>query len=817
MVNILRTVVPAVGAAAGLASAARVGGLHGAAHRRQNDVASGSIGALQIGSLCQFSEAYADHGTGSAMDLSMFQPDDHCESSKQREWYEIGHFGMSGYHLPGDCGVVVSSLNDATHLAVPIGLTMNWVDEHDHRIKGSRGGGLFTAVCPAGFVALGSVALYRDDILTTNVTVSDFPRLRCVAKDFAKPVPAADLKLLWDDHGSRIDFSGSVWSTEVTFNQSGSVISMPSVAGQSTSYSAPSDAWTLDPSMVELLAAPFHSCNPPEQVHTAFGHSPDTLAVQWSTMGELPPDPPHLLQWGEDTAFSFGGNVTSTAVAFTADAGRVWFNHVASMTQLKPSSKYFYRVGSDSDGWSETFSITSQVTKETLAAHLPQYHVIFGDMGSACAFTLCPACTCGLVCDALTCASNTTVGLVSEVEKASMMLHVGDFGYNLDTNGGTVGDQFMRNIEQVAARVPYMVSIGNHEDGDTPLAHFTERFRLMPANGSPNVTNTSNGVAPNNWYFSWNDGLVHYVAISTEAWFGVGGGVGQVDLAQQYEWLKADLEAANANRHAVPWIVVHGHRSMYCSCDADCDEDAETIRTGTYGLEELFMDQGVDLFLNGHEHNYERNWPTYRGNSTQSNVEPTAPIYIVTGAAGCTELHEPFTRPQPPRSAFRSNNFGYSRFIVHNESHARWQQVIMDPGNVKTGISFFGPDLPPMGSVIDDTWIVQSNHGPFNRTLAPSSPGECKPETCKTLDHWGELFSGAMRSAARKIRQTLRATNMSSAALGVAKLGIGAGTPRVRFLAGCLNSKFSPKSLNHTLPDFLACSCCFRRTIFRPV
>lgn len=43
------------------------------------------------------------------------------------------------------------------------------------------------------------------------------------------------------------------------------------------------------------------------------------------------------------------------------------------------------------------------------------------------------------------------------------------------------------------------------------------------------------------------------------------------------------------------------------------------------------MDQGVDLFLNGHEHNYERNWPTYRGNSTQSNVEPTAPIYIVTG------------------------------------------------------------------------------------------------------------------------------------------------------------------------------------------
>ena len=38
-----------------------------------------------------------------------------------------------------------------------------------------------------------------------------------------------------------------------------------------------------------------------------------------------------------------------------------------------------------------------------------------------------------------------------------MMLHVGDFGYNMETYFGLVGDQFMRNIEQLAASVPYMV------------------------------------------------------------------------------------------------------------------------------------------------------------------------------------------------------------------------------------------------------------------------------------------------------------------------------------------------------------------------
>jgi hypothetical protein len=91
--------------------------------------------------------------------------------------------------------------------------------------------------------------------------------------------------------------------------------------------------------------------------------------------------------------------------------------------------------------------------------------------------------------------------------------------------------------------------------------------------------------------------------------------------------------------------------------------------------ENLFHDEGVDLFVNGHEHNYERNWPTYKNKTSQSNTNPTATIYIVTGAAGSKELHEPFTRVQPARSALRSNTFGYSRMYIHNASHIHWQQA----------------------------------------------------------------------------------------------------------------------------------------------
>jgi hypothetical protein len=64
----------------------------------------------------------------------------------------------------------------------------------------------------------------------------------------------------------------------------------------------------------------------------------------------------------------------------------------------------------------------------------------------------------------------------------------------------------MVNIEQIAAYVPYMVSIGNHENGAESLASYTERFRHMPSTSGTVTTANVPAVAPNNWYYSWDDG-----------------------------------------------------------------------------------------------------------------------------------------------------------------------------------------------------------------------------------------------------------------------------------------------------------------------
>ena len=54
------------------------------------------------------------------------------------------------------------------------------------------------------------------------------------------------------------------------------------------------------------------------------------MAVQWATMSPDKPDPPHIVQWSKDKTLSDAKNATADAIAFTADEGRVWYNHVSA-------------------------------------------------------------------------------------------------------------------------------------------------------------------------------------------------------------------------------------------------------------------------------------------------------------------------------------------------------------------------------------------------------------------------------------------------------------------------------------------------------
>lgn len=212
-----------------------------------------------------------------------------------------------------------------------------------------------------------------------------------------------------------------------------------------------------------------------------------------------------------------------------------------------------------------------------------------------------------------------------------------------------------------------------------------------------------------NIMYSFNIGPLHIISISTEVYYFMYYGI--KSLVFQYEWLENDLIKANLpeNREKQPWIIVMGHRPMYCSNTDkdDCTHHETLTRVGIpflhlFGLEKLLYDYGVDVEIWAHEHSYERLWPlfdynVYNGSYEEPYVNPGAPVHFTTGSAGCKEGVDNFNITTPYWSAFQSRDYGYTRLKAYNSSHLFFEQVSDDK----------------KGAIVDSFWIVKDTHGPY--------------------------------------------------------------------------------------------------------
>lgn len=88
-----------------------------------------------------------------------------------------------------------------------------------------------------------------------------------------------------------------------------------------------------------------------------------------------------------------------------------------------------------------------------------------------------------------------------------------------------------------------------------------------------------------------------------------------------------------------PWTIVDHHRPMYSAAYHGSDL---SLRASWGPLIEA---GGVDLVVNGHEHNYERTYPMVAGAPAERG-----PVYLITGGAGAP-LHESGTGPWTAISA----------------------------------------------------------------------------------------------------------------------------------------------------------------------
>lgn len=334
------------------------------------------------------------------------------------------------------------------------------------------------------------------------------------------------------------------------------------------------------------------------------------------------------------------------------------------------------QVGSDSGGWTKTYSFVSPIkdSSETVA-------FLFGDMGTAT-----PYSTYVRIQDE----SISTLKWISrDLEalgnKPSLISHIGDISYARGYSW--LWDNFFHQIEPVASRVPYMVCIGNHEydwphqpwkpdwseevygkDGGGECGvPYSLRFR-MPGNSSQETG--TRAPATRNLYFSFDLGVVHFVYFSTETNFLPGG--------KQYEFLKKDLESVN--RTKTPFVVVQGHRPMYTTSYETRDRPFR-VRLQEH-IEPLLVNNNVTLALWGHVHRYERFCPLNNFTCGSLGIEVEGeewkayPVHVVIGMAGQDwqpiweprpdHLADPIF-PQPVRSLYRGGEFGYVRINANRE------------------------------------------------------------------------------------------------------------------------------------------------------
>src|ERR671918_1936755 len=136
------------------------------------------------------------------------------------------------------------------------------------------------------------------------------------------------------------------------------------------------------------------------------------------------------------------------------------------------------------------------------------------------------------------------------------------------------------------------IAMGNHEHGEEGDPTFIQ-------------TQYKKHFGLSNTYYSIDYYNVHFIAIDSMLPYTIN--------SPQYSFVRNDLISTSQNPN-IKWIIVYFHHPMYTSAS---EHSSDLLLRETY--HPLFDQYGVDLVLQGHNHNYQRSYPIAYNNNNDNN------------------------------------------------------------------------------------------------------------------------------------------------------------------------------------------------------
>ena len=266
-----------------------------------------------------------------------------------------------------------------------------------------------------------------------------------------------------------------------------------------------------------------------------------------------------------------------------------------------------------------------------------------------------------------------------------------------------------------------MPASGNHEGmGTNATANF---FAL------PNVPeqNTESGV-----YYSFDYNNVHIAVLNTNDL-----DESEALSAKQVEWLKADMNASDAQ-----WKFVMLHKALYSQGSHYADDDVCAMREQ---LGALMPDLGIDMVFQGHDHvymrtgsldgnaltPYEKVYLNYDGNVYRAQIQPTGTSYVISGTAGV-------------KTYIQNDVTLTDKYFPRGEKILSVDYPMYSAVRIEDGILYFDAyQVTTDGSERVDSFAIQKDvtQGDVNADyVEPEVPSDEKDEATVTLTKFLEIL-----------------------------------------------------------------------------